>query len=82
MSFERSAIVVLLVGFVLFGLLRARFTVESTFPVRPGLRLLGAASVLAVLAVLFFASRTAAGAVVGGLVLGVALYAGWRMRRV
>ncbi|HEX6230957.1 MAG TPA: hypothetical protein VF029_04540 [Actinomycetota bacterium] len=81
MTFERAAIVVLLIGFATFGLLRTRFAVGTTFDVRPGARLLGAASVVAVLAVLFFASRTAAGAIVAGLLLGGLLYAGYRLRQ-
>lgn len=79
MSFERTAVLALLIGFALFGLLRTRSAVTTIFRIRPGAALLGAASMLAVLAALFLASRTALGAVVGGLVVGVALYAGsWR----
>jgi len=78
MSFERTAVLALLIGFAVFGYLRARSAVTTTFRIRPGAALLGAASVLAVLA---FASRGALGAVVGGSVLGVVLYAGSRLRQ-
>ena len=81
MTFERTAILTVLIGAAVFGLLRTRFAVDTTFRIRPGPRFLGLASVLAVLAVLFFASRTALGAVVAGLVLGGLLYAGYRLRR-
>lgn len=81
MSFERTAILALLVGFALFGFLRTRFAVGRTFAVPQGPRFLGVASVVAVLVLLFFASRTAAGAVAGGLVLGLALFAAYRLRR-
>ncbi len=71
-----------LLGFALFGVLRARAVVEETWGPRSRVSMFGAAALaIALLFVLAFA-RSIVGMLVGGVVLGVALYGGWRLRRV
>lgn len=75
------AVAAVLVGFALFGFLRARAVVSDTWGIRSGRPLLALGAVVLALAVLLAAARSLAGVVIGAAVLGVALYAGWRHRR-
>ncbi len=77
------AIVALLIGFALFGALRARAVVSDTWDLRTRrASALGMASVAIAVLVLLALSGSLLGAIVGGVVLGVALYGSWRLRRV
>lgn len=70
----------LLLAFAIFGYLRARASIEETWGVRVGSRLLGTAVVLGALGFLLFTARSMFGAVVGGIVLATSLYATYRLR--
>jgi len=76
------AIPALLIGLALFGFLRARAVVSETWGTRSGPPLVSLAAVAVAVAFLLFVARSLVGVVVGAMVLGVALYASWRLRRV
>ena len=76
------AIAALLIGLALFGFLRARTVVSETWGIRSGPPLVGLAAVSVAVAFLLFVARSLLGVVIGAMVLGVALYASWRLRRV
>lgn len=75
-------IVAALLGWGVFGVLRARAVVEETWALRPTRSAVGIVAVAIALPFLVFVSCSPFGAAVAGVVLGVALYGGWRLRRV
>jgi hypothetical protein len=76
------AIAAILIGFGIFGLLRARAVVAATWDVRAWRRSAVGIALVAIAALVFLAlSRSLVGAIVGGLVVGAALYGSWRLRR-
>jgi hypothetical protein len=77
------AIAALLLGFALFGTLRARAVVRDTWDLRTRrASALGMASVAIAVLILLALSRSLLGVIVGGVILGAALYGSWRLRRV
>jgi hypothetical protein len=72
----------ILVALALFGALRARAVVGETWGIRSRATILGTAAVAVGVLFLLAFSRSLVGIVVGGVVLGIALYGGWRLRRV
>lgn len=75
-------IAALLIGLALFGFLRARSVVSETWGIRSERSLIGLLAVAVAVAFLLFVARSLIGVVVGAMILGVALYASWRLRRV
>lgn len=75
-------IVAAFLGLGFFGVLRARAVVEETWGPPPTRSAVGIVAVAIGLMFLVFVSRSPFGVVAAGVVLGVALYGGWRLRRV
>ncbi len=75
------AIAVLLVGLAVFGFLRARTVVADTWGIRSGRNLVALGAVVLAVALLVAVARSLAGVVIGAAILGVALYAAWRLPR-
>lgn len=74
-------IAALLIGVALFGFLRARSVVSETWGIRSERSLVGLVAVVAAVVFLLLVARSWLGVVVGAAVLGIALYASWRLRR-
>lgn len=74
-------IAALMIGVALFGFLRARSVVSETWGIRSERSLVGLVAVVAAVAFLLLVARSWLGVVVGAAVLGIALYASWRLRR-
>ncbi len=75
-----GVVLALLLGFAIFGYLRARSSVPENARLPLSSWLIGTAVVFGVLGFLFFAARPAFGAILGGVVLAMALYAMYRLR--
>lgn len=76
------AFAAVLIGLGVFGVLRARAVVEETWDLRARRRSAYGIAAVAIAVLVFLAvSRSLVGAIVGGVVLGLALYGSWRLRR-
>jgi hypothetical protein len=77
------AIAAVLIGVGFFWALRARRVVDETWNLRDRRRSALGIALVAIAALVFLAlSGSVPGAVGGGVVLGLALYGSWRLRRV
>jgi hypothetical protein len=77
------AIAAVLIGVGFFWALRARRVVDETWDLRDRRRSALGIALVAVAVLVFLAlSGSVPGAVIGGVVLGLALYGSWRLRRV
>jgi hypothetical protein len=78
-----QVIAAVLLGFALFGTLRARRMVEETWDLKTRrASAFGTAGVAIALLVLLVVSRSLLGVIVGAVLLGAVLYGSWRLRRV
>jgi hypothetical protein len=75
------AIAAILLAFALFGFLRARSVVGETWTVGPRRSLFGIAVTVVAAAILVFVWRSLLGVLIAAVLIGLALYAGWRLRR-
>lgn len=70
----------LLIAGAIFLMLRARATVGERWPVSPRRSAIAVAAVAVAVLVLIALSGSTAGILGGGVILGVVLYASWRLR--
>jgi hypothetical protein len=76
-------IAAVLIGVGFFWALRARRVVDETWSLRDRRRSTLGIAIVAVAVIVFLAlSGSLPGAVLGGVLLGLALYGSWRLRRV
>ncbi|HEY7756179.1 MAG TPA: hypothetical protein VID69_08140 [Actinomycetota bacterium] len=72
----------ILIGVALFGFLRAGAVVGERWGIRSRRSTLGIVATAIAVALLLYAWRSVLAVLVAAALLGVALYAGWRVRRV
>lgn len=76
------AIPAILIGIALFGFLRAGAVVGERWGIRVRRSTFGIVATVIAVALLLYAWRSVLAVLLGAAVLGAALYASWRMRRV